>query len=149
MKTLKFIIKTPVFLFLVSFFLFFISCNESKNPIPVVPVDFYIHIDSDPSFYNLQTIGGYVYVTGGVSGILIYRSSTDEFKAYERACPYDPDCGKIYVDEGSLNAVDSTCCKSEFSLLLDGAVSKGPAQFPLRQYQCIYDQNNQILHIKN
>ncbi len=135
------------FVLLLNLFLFS-SCDENKNPIPTVYVDIYIDLN-DPLYYDLQSVGSYVYITGGVNGILIYRSSADEFRAYERTCPYDPDCGIVSVDEASLNAVDSLCCKSEFSLLLDGAVSQGPSQFPLRAYTCIYDMNAQILHIKN
>jgi len=135
------------FVLLLNLFLFS-SCDENKNPIPTVYVDIYIDLN-DPLYYDLQSVGGYVYITGGVNGILIYRSSADDFNAYERTCPYDPDCGIVSVDEASLNAVDSVCCKSEFSLLLDGAVSQGPSQFPLKAYSCFYDMNAQILHIKN
>ncbi len=135
------------FILLLSLFLFS-SCDGNKNPIPNVYVDIYIDL-TDPLYYDLQSIGNYVYITGGVNGILIYRSSADEFRAYDRTCPYDPDIGRIVVDDANLNAIDSVGCKSEFSLLLDGAVSQGPAQFPLKQYTCIYDNNAQILHIKN
>ena len=141
-------IKVLIYIILLSNIALFFSCDENKNPIPIVPVDFYIDLKL-PDYYNLQSVGGYVYVTGGVNGILIYRSSADEFRAYERTCPYDPDCGRVSVDERNFVAVDTVCCKSEFSLLLDGAVSQGPAQYPLKQYTCIYDQNAQILHIKN
>ena len=141
-------IKTLISFILVSTILFFYSCDENNNPIPNVYVDIYIDL-TDPLYYDLQSVGGFVYITGGVNGILIYRTSADEFRAYDRTCPYDPDIGRIVVNDASLNAIDSVGCKSEFSLLLDGAVSQGPAQFPLKQYQCIYDRNNQILHIKN
>jgi len=147
-KRSKLNIKTVIYFFLLSNIALFSSCDENKNPIPNVYVDIYIDL-TDPLYYDLQSVGGYVYITGGVNGILIYRSSADEFKAYERTCPYDPDCGKVSVDEASLNAVDTLCCKSEFSLLLDGTVSQGPSEFPLKAYTCFYDQNAQILHIKN
>ena len=135
------------FVLLLNLFLFS-SCDENKNPIPTVYVDIYIDLN-DTQYYDLQSVGGYVYITGGVNGILIYRSSADEFRAYDRTCPYDPDIGRVIVNDARLNAVDSVGCKSEFSLLLDGAVSQGPSQFPLKAYTCIYDINAQILHIKN
>ncbi len=141
-------IKTVIYLILLSNIALFSSCDENTNPIPNVYVDIYIDL-TDPLYYDLQSVGGYVYITGGVNGILIYRSSADEFSAYERTCPYDPDCGRVSVDEGNLVAVDTVCCKSEFSLLLDGAVSQGPSEFPLKSYVCVYDRNAQILHIKN
>ena len=141
-------IKALIYIVLLSNIALFSSCDENKNPIPTVPVNFYIDL-TNTDYYDLQSVGGYVYVTGGVNGILIYRSSADEFKAFERTCPYDPDCGRVTVDEGRFNAIDTLCCQSEFSLLLDGAVSQGPAQYPLKQYTCTYDQNAQILYIKN
>jgi len=141
-------IKTWFYFVLLLNILLFTACDENKNPIPNVYVDIYIDL-TDPLYYDLQSVGGYVYITGGVNGILIYRSSSDDFNAYERTCPYDPDCGRVTVDDASLNAVDTVCCKSEFSLLLDGAVSQGPAKFPLKFYTCIYNRNAQILHIKN
>jgi hypothetical protein len=148
MKLSIFNIKTLISFILVSSLLFFYSCDDNKSSIPVVPVDIYVDL-TDPLYSDLQNVGGYVYITGGVNGILVYRSSMDDFKAFERTCPYDPDCGKVSVDESSFNAVDTVCCKSEFSLLLDGAVSQGPAQLPLKQYMCVYDNINLILHIKN
>ncbi len=141
-------IKTLIYAVLLSNIMFFLSCDENKNPIPNVYVDIYIDL-TDPLYYDLQSVGGYVYITGGVNGILIYRSSADEFSAYDRTCPYDPDIGRVVVDNTNFNAIDSVGCKSEFSLLLGGTVSQGPAEFPLKAYNCIYDMNNQTLHIKN
>ncbi|NPA67553.1 MAG: hypothetical protein GXO50_02980 [Chlorobi bacterium] len=143
-------IKTFVFTVLLSNIVFFSSCDENTGSVPDVYVDIYLeYIDSDPQYSDLRTTGGYIYITGGVSGIIVYRSSPEEFRAYDRACPYDPDCGRVTVDDANFYAVDTLCCGSKFSLLLDGAVSQGPAQFPLKQYNCIYDPNTQVLHIKN
>ncbi len=148
MKFSIFNTKTIFFLFLVSISAFFSSCKNTQSPVPVVAVD--IHIDlADPFFNDLKNLNGYVYITGGVNGIIIYRSAVDEFKAFERTCPYDPDCGKLIVSQDLFSAVDSVCCKSEFSLLLDGAVSKGPSQYPMVQYMCVYYKDANILHIKN
>ena len=117
MKKKQFVIKTVIFtLFLITVSYLF-SCDENQSKIPNVYVDL-----TNPIYNDLSNIGGYVYVTGGVSGILVYHSSLDEYQAYERTCPYDPDCGKVYVDEINFNAVDSVCCGSEFSLLLNGTV---------------------------
>ncbi len=148
MKTAYSNLKTPFYYILLFSLLLFSTCDKNNNPIPNVYVDIPIDL-TDPLYYDLQSVGGYVYITGGVNGILVYRISADEFKAYERTCPYDPDIGRISVDDSRLNAVDSVGCKSEFSLLLDGAVSKGPSQYPLKQYNCIYDRNAQYLRIKN
>ena len=133
-------------IFLITF-VFFISCNGSKNKIPYVYVDMTLNLDN-PEFADLSVPGGYVYVTGGFNGIVVYRTSRDEFKAYERACPYDPECGRVYVVIDSLYLID-TCCGSKFSLTYDGAVLKGPADQPLREYRTIYYPNSNTLQITN
>ena len=133
------------------FFLLFMfaytECKTPENKIPYVYVDFTIDLDN-PEYYELNAIGNYVYVTGGVSGIVIYRDSRDIFFAYERACPYDPECGRVTVDEDSYRLVD-TCCGSEFSLTMDGAVLKGPAEMPLRKYNVFYYQATNSLRISS
>jgi hypothetical protein len=125
-----------------------LSCDKNHSQIPNVYVDIYIDL-TDPLYSDIQLPGNYVYVTGGVNGIIVYRNSTDEFSAYERTCPYDPDCGKVYVDMDNFTAADTVCCGSEFSLLIDGAKTQGPSVYPLKSYQCSYDLNSNMLHITN
>lgn len=124
------------------------SCDENQSKIPTVFVDIYIDLN-DPLYSKLTLPGSYEYITGGVNGILIYHTINDDYQAFERTCPYDPDCGKIYVDDKSFNAVDSVCCGSEFSLLLNGTVVQGPAVYPLKMYGAFFDINSNTLHIKN
>ena len=147
MKNLFFYLNPGKTIILLFFLISFFSCKENQSKIPNVYV--YIEIDlNDPLYSSLTVPGNYEYVTGGVNGILIYHTIDDTFRAYERTCPYDPELGRIYVDEKSYNAVDSVC-GSEFSLLTDGAVVQGPAEFPLKPYTCIFNQNSGILIIKN
>ena len=125
----------------------FFSCR--KDPYPLIPnVYVNLHINVNSALYNdLNSVGGYIYLTGGNKGIIVYRNSIDEFKAFERTCPYDPDAetARIVVDQSRLFAVDSTCT-SEF-LLLDGSVHNGPSTLPLKQYKTSFD--GEILHIYN
>lgn len=119
------------------------SCKKKKNNeeyIPYVYVDFYIPI-SNPQFINLNAVGGWVYVTGGSKGIIIYRKSNDEFVAYDRHCPYMPEnsCSQLKVSSSSTTAID-TCCGSEF-LLVDGSVLKQPSSYPMLRYQTLFDGN--------
>lgn len=148
MKRKYFNIKTGKIIILLLFLISFFSCDKNQSKIPNIYVDIIIDLN-DPLYNSLTVPGNYEYITGGVNGILIYHTIDDEFRAYERTCPYDPECGKVYVDEYSFNAVDTVCCGSEFSLLTEGAVVKGPSKYPLKQYTCIYSQNSKILHIKN
>jgi hypothetical protein len=126
----------------------FSACKTEKDPIPNVYVNFEIYL-GDAQYSSLQTVGNFVYVTGGVNGIMLYRKSTNEITAFERACPYDPDCGIVEVDKTGLTASDQTCCKSEFLLMLDGAVTKGPAQFPLKVYRTDFNTFTNILRVTN
>ena len=127
--------------------LFAAGCNKDKNKqVPDVYVDFYININ-DPQFFDLQSIGGYEYVTGGVAGIIIYRKSQTEFVALDRCCSYNPDeRDRVEVDTVSMQKIVCPHCKSEFSLY-DGNVLKGPASAPLKEYSTTFDGEN--VHVYN
>lgn len=99
-----------------------------------------------PEFIDLKAIGNYVEITGGINGIIVYRSSESEFKAYERTCSYDPECERIDIAENSFEMVHN-CCGSEFSLTMDGIVTKGPATLNLRSYTTIFYPNSNALRI--
>lgn len=123
------------------------GCNKKKNTvIPYVPVNIYIY-PSDPTFNKLNTPGGWVYLSGGSRGIIVYRRSNEEFVAYDRHCTYDTEntCGQVEVTSTQITAVDS-CCGSEF-VLTDGSVVKSPSTVPLQAYQVSFNGNE--LHIFN
>lgn len=121
---------------------FFNSCiKDNSASIPYVPINIVLFA-SDPSFTNLNPIGGWIYYNGGSRGLIIFRKSPDEFITYDRHCTYQPEkpCGKISVDpSNSFLAVDS-CCSSKF-LLIDGSVNQGPASMPLKRYSTNFDGN--------
>lgn len=135
-----------LFKYILPFLLVVTACRKDDNTIPNVSVDIYIYT-TDPNFVNLNAVGGWVYVTGGSRGILVYRSSNSEFKAYDRHCPYQPDntCGRVEVDSSNIQAIDN-CCGSKF-LLTSGDVTQGPAGVPLKQYTTNFDGS--VLHIYN
>lgn len=106
--------------------------------IPTVKVNITIYPD-DVTYANLNYIGGYEYLTGGVAGIIVYRLDMTTFMAYDRACPYDwEDPGAwVCVDESGILLKDEHC-GSTFNIL-DGSVINGPAQYPLKFYRTTYD----------
>ena len=145
MKTKKSYSYT-LFLSILVMALFYACKKENNNGVPIVPVDIYIYT-SNPSFINLNAVGGWVYITGGARGILVYRKSISEFMAYDRNCTYnsnDP-CAIVYVDSSNIIATD-TCCNSMFSMV-DGTVLQAPAGLPLKTYYTTFDGN--VLHIYN
>ena len=125
------------------------SCNKDANEHPNIPnVAVNLQLDINSTMYvELSTIGGYVYLTGGYKGIVVYRVSPEDFVAYDRACPYNPTlpCERITMDPSGITLTDS-CCNSNFSIL-DGSIIRGPATQPLKRYQTQFD--GQILRIFN
>ena len=125
----------------------FSTCTKDENSnIPLVNVNITIHIN-DPAYNVIAVPGGWTYVNGGSRGIIIYRISNNEFKAYDRHCTYDSSnsCALVSVDVTNITALDD-CCGSKF-LLTDGSVTKAPANLPLKQYQTSFD--GQVLRIFN
>jgi len=124
------------------------SCKKSSSSsqVPNVFVDITVYT-TDPQFFKLNAIGGWVYITGGVRGIILYHQSPDVYMAYDRNCTYNPSDAKanLVVDGSNISAVDSSC-GSKF-LLYDGSVTKGPAAFPLKAYQTTV--NGSAIHIFN
>ena len=135
----------------ISFFLFTvlaISCVRNQNIVPYVYVNQYINI-SLPSYSSLNAVGGWIYITGGSKGIIVYRQSFDQFSAYDRHCTYnanDP-CGKASVDSTN-SFVECSCDGSQYQLY-DGLVIQGPALYSLKPYQTTFDPLTNQLHIFN
>lgn len=120
--------------------------KDNPNTVPNKAVDIYLYTNN-PSFINLNATGGWVYITGGVRGILVYRKSPSDFMAYDRNCTYQSSdaCATVIVDATNIIATD-TCCHSKFSIF-DGSVTQGPAGLPLKAYSTTFDGN--VLHIYN
>ena len=138
-----------------------ISCNKDLyNPnIPNVAIN--ITIDPNSTlFQELNVIGGWVYldekpgvyIPYGSRGVIVYRTDTYEFKAYERQPPENQNkccdgdvCTKLLV--GNYFPLVKDTCTDVSYLLLDGSIVEGEGQFPLIQYQAAFDGN--LLHIYN
>jgi hypothetical protein len=126
--------------------LFFACKKKNKDPIPEAYISFYLNISST-LYLNLATVGGWEYITGGYKGIVIYRKSSEEFIAFERACPNDWEIDSAFVSvEPSGLILKCKSCSSEY-LILDGSIVKGPTSIPLKQYKTSFD--GQTLHIYN
>ncbi len=117
----------------------FSSCKkDEKEYIPNVYVNF--QIDPNSTMYlGLNQVGGWSYLTGGVSGIVVYRESQEVFKAYDRACPYDYDVegSLVEMDPSGLTLIDSLC--GSRYIITDGSVLSGPTSRGLKAYRTSYD----------
>lgn len=125
------------------------ACSKKENAPPVIP-DVYVNFFINPNsteYLELNSPGGWVTVTGGYRGILIYRLAVEQFLAYERTCPYDPSesQARIEVEESGVTCRCPVCGSGY--ILLDGSPFEGPSVYPLKQYRTTYD--GALLYVYN
>ena len=125
----------------------FSSC-ENEMPDEVIP---YTLVSEDINVkyiqnINLTNIGGYIYYDAGYRGLIVYHEGNGVYRAFERACTYDPrsSCDPVVVDESGLFMIHE-CCKSTFDF--NGNPSGGPASLRLLQYSVYVDGD--YLKIRN
>lgn len=120
--------------------------KDERGGVPLSLVDISINVNN-PSYADLAVPGGWLYLSGGSMGILVYRSSPETFVALDRHCPYQPaDLCRVFVDDSELIARDTLCCGSAF-LITDGSVVQGPAALNLQRYNTSF--NGTTLRIYN
>ena len=119
------------------------SCDNTPYN-PNVP-DAYINFEVYPNstmYYELNSVSGWMYVTAPPMsrGIILYRYSMDEFRAYERQSPNEPNsCGeysRLIVD---FPFVVDTCLNVRYSILDGSVFTEGYQGYPLIQYYTQFD----------
>jgi len=110
---------------------------------------------SDPLYVaKLGHIGGWIYINGGVNGIIVYRKSQNgasDFVALERTSTYLPqDAGAAVKVQSDNFTLKDTVSGSRWQIV-DGSVMSGggPATLPLRGYSTLYDNGTDKLIIRN
>ncbi len=138
--------RAVIGVFLLFLFLFTACEKGQESTVPNVPVNIRISLD-DPAYHDLISIGGKIVLEGGHRGIIVYHRMQDDYKAYERTCPYlsEQECAIVSIDS-TISSVGCDCCKSRFQLL-DGSPISGPSQAPLRSYRTSLSQG--YLYITN
>ncbi len=133
------------FILFLSLVLLLSSCRKNKNhPVPSIPFDITIDINL-PSYNALIGVGTWAYVNGGSRGIIIYRRSIDEFVAFDRHSPVDPDAlcpESLYPDTDNFLTLIDSCSTARYSLY-DGSPIQD-SEFGLRQYQTSYNGTNLV-----
>jgi hypothetical protein len=135
--------------------LLFLGCRHPMvNPNqPNAIVDFTIY-PNQLYYYGLNYVGGYMYLSSDEQsnsrGIIVYRVSYDEFRAYDRLPPNEPNtcchdgvCSRLVVD---VPFVVDSCNLIRYNIL-NGEVFDGDGIYPLFQYRTSYDGN--ALRISN
>jgi hypothetical protein len=102
-----------------------------------------------PSYADLNGVGGWCYVNGGIKGIIVYRQSYDVFVAFDRQSPEDPEntcAAGLETNENNFLQLDDPCSNAQFSLY-DGSPISG-SEWGLRRYETVWDGSN-LLRIIN
>jgi hypothetical protein len=143
------------FFLIIPIFAVSVACNKKNDVIPDVTVNFTLDIN-DPRFFNLQSIGGSVYVDGATNndgryadgysgnGIIVTRSSMDyEFFAYDRTCPHDYAANeasvRINIDASGFAKAACPQCKTTYELISFGTPASGVGRYPLKNYKTSFD----------
>lgn len=117
------------------------GCGKSSNVVPDVAVNLTLPL-TDPRLLNLNSPGGAVTISGyGVSGLIIYRTLTGGYVAFDRCSTVNPEkrCA-VVLDPGAFTATDP-CSGAKF-LLEDGSPAKAPATIALKQYSVFQTINS-------
>lgn len=132
-------------LFLLTLLSLFSCRDRNMSRVPDVPVNIAININQ-PDFFNLSVPSGWVYITGGSRGIIVFRNSLTEFTAIERHSAFEPEnnCAVIVNPD---NVIISDPCSESQWLIMDGSIVKGPTSFPLKTYQLTF--SDPMLYITN
>lgn len=145
--------KISIYLFVLSVVLF-TGCkknNTTQSNVPYQPV--YIKVyPNDPLNSKLQFVGGWIYVAGGVNGIIVYRQSqsgSSDFISIERTSTYLPNDANARVKVLSDNFTLKDTVSGSTWQINNGAVLNGPASLPLRQYATTYDSGSGTIVISN
>lgn len=135
--------------FLPGIFLFGIllaGCGKENLVIPNVPVNFSGPL-TDPRFIRLSSPGGAVALDKyGVAGIVIYRTLSGGYVAYDRCSTVNPEkqCA-VELDDPSFTVTDK--CSGAKYLLEDGSPAKAPAVLALKKYTTVVAGNT--IHVTN
>lgn len=126
--------------------LFAISCKKKnqQHPVPYVATDMTINITL-PSYSELQNVGGYAFVNGGSRGIIVYRRSVEEFVAWDRHSPNDPDgtCSNgLSPDSDNFLQLNDPCSDGTYSLYDGSPLSN--SEYGLRQFSTSFNGTDQL-----
>ncbi|WP_026463360.1 Rieske 2Fe-2S domain-containing protein [Adhaeribacter aquaticus] len=124
-----------------------VACGKDTvaPQIPYVPVNEQLNL-TNIQYNQLRRDNGYVYINGGLRGLIVIRQNANHYLAIERTCSYKPAdaCALVSVDPSGL-FLKCGCCNSQFDLT--GRVTGGPAAYPLRLYGT--SLNGNLLYINN
>ena len=119
------------------------SCkkNSATELIPTGPVNISIDLNL-PAYTRMRFPGEFIFLEGGIKGVLLIHDFDDKWYAFERTCAFEPLnlCSKLQIDTNGLaircgtieNGAYQKCCDSKYTY--SGFPTAGPAQGALARY---------------
>ncbi len=132
------------------------ACKTEENPIPSYAV--YLNLDLTFKDKELKTIPSYKEYTSknantslgeriGYGGVLVIHTMLDEYKAFDRTCPYEVNSSiTVEVNDDILYAVCPKC-STKYEIGFGTGAAAGVSKHGLRQYNTIL--NGSKLIVKN
>jgi nitrite reductase/ring-hydroxylating ferredoxin subunit len=140
--------KTLRYFFILNIFLLSgtLSCNKERNLVPVTSINITVFdVESDPRYSNLRIRGNSIKLISpdclgyNCNGVILFRlkneQAYDDYKAYDLTCTFEANSCAMEIDTSFSDLLTCPCCGSVFNLE-GGYMEKGPARFPLREFQC-------------
>ena len=140
--------KTIVILLMLLSPVLFHGCKETLvNPnYPNAIIDVTINLNQS-SYFDLRFVSGFMYLTSDYEsssrGLIVYRLSQDEFRAYDRLPPNKPNaccdsegnCTRLVVD---FPFVIDNCNDIKYNII-NGDIFEGEGIYPLIQYHTSFN----------
>lgn len=102
-----------------------------------------------PAYYQLQNIGGWIYISeqqSGTKGLIITKTSSG-FKIYDRNAPHIcPDTNTTLEVEGGTLVI---CKKDNAKWFLNSGAPAEISPYPLKQYFYSFNASTNVLNIYN
>lgn len=117
------------------------GCGKIRNQVTDVPVNLSLPL-TDPRLLALSSTGGAVVIGGyGVAGLILYRTISGDYKAYDRCSTVNPENRCAVVLDNPTFTVTDKCTGAKY-LLEDGSPAKAPAAVALKEYSVFISGNN-------
>jgi nitrite reductase/ring-hydroxylating ferredoxin subunit len=135
---LKKVFLIPLFLITI-----IIGCHKDSptatSGVPNVAVNISVDVYAG-GYSSLLVIGGWLYVTGGYDGIILFCNGNGSYLAFDRGCPYDCETNTKAIVNVQASGITAVCpvCGTTYSLY-SGTITKGPGSIALRQYRTSFD----------
>lgn len=116
-----------------------VSCGkDDRCAVPFGLTNF--KIEPNSAYYSgLNTVGGYMYFTGGHRGVVVVRMAYDQFVAFERTCPADSNTAVVAAEDWGGSLLECPECHTLYNVYADGyPLDGGATACPLYQYSTTY-----------